>query len=192
MTRALPLLFVLVFLPGIVFGQSAGSQSDAKSLPTVRASVVEVGLGTKLMQVASIAFNPRQRNTHWPLFAYPVRDVFSSRTCDSFSGTPLEGEVAFVRPENLNGSTPSTFLGVQIRDTAQIRDICESTNYSATLQNLLPSGLGTRIGDWYLLSERPLQHIESRFRTSMVPVDIGVGNGALPSVTEGESPQSRQ
>ena len=183
MTWALPLLFVLMLVPGIAFGQSAAAPGDAMSLPTVRASVVNVGLGTKLMQVASIAFNPKQRNTHWPLFAYPVSAVFSSRTCDSFASTPLEGEVAFVRPENPNGSIPSTFLGIRIRDTDLIRDVCQSSNRTETLQNLLPPGLERLSGDWYLLSERPLRHIESSYRTNLFPVDLGTDSGISPSLT---------
>ena len=191
MTQMLTLLSILAFLPGFVFGQSAGAPSEPQSFPTVMASKVEVGLGTKLMQVASIALNPWQRNTHWPLFAYPVKTVFSSRKCNSFSGITLGGEVAFVRPNDPRKKTPRKFLGIQIRDASQIQDICKSDNHSETLQNLLSLKTETGI-DWYLLSERPLQHIESSFRTSMVPFDVGADNGNTPSVTESEAPQSGQ
>jgi hypothetical protein len=194
MTRALPLLVVLMFLPGIVFGQSTDTPSDLRSFPTVRASEVEVGLGTRLMQVASIAFNPEQRNTHWPLFAYPVDAVFSSRACDSFAGTPVETEAAFVRPDEpgVGESTARIFLGIRIRDASQFRDICESENYPATLRGLLPVEYRADADDWYLLSERPLKHIESSFRTSMVPVDAGADKSHAPSVTEIETLQSQR
>lgn len=85
-------------LPGIGFGQSVDALKKDEPYQIVSASRVEVGRGIRLMQVASIAFNPSQRNTHWPLFAYPVKEVFSSRTCESFTNTPFEGEVAFVHP----------------------------------------------------------------------------------------------
>jgi len=146
------------------------------------------------MQVASIALNPRQRNTHWPLFAYPVSSVFSSRTCDSFASAPLEGTVAFVRPENssVSESVARTFLGIQIRDASQIRDICNSETGLMTLGRLLPAENGITVDDWYLLSERPLRHMESSFRTNMVPVDLDAGNGNTVGITENETSRAQQ
>ena len=190
MIRAFSFLLVLVFLPGIALGQSIANLSDPGSFSTVRAKEVEVGLGTKLMQVASIAFNPSQRNTYWPSFAYPVDTVFTSRTCDSFADALNRGTIAFVHPDNPAASAPRTFLGIRIHEASQIYDICDSGNYSARLQNLLSPENGSRINDWYLLSERPLQHIESSFRARMVTDGADTNNGSIPGVTGVEIPQS--
>lgn len=177
MMRMLPFLLALLFLPEIAEGQSADIPNDSESLPIVRATEVEVGLGSKLLQVASIAFNPTQRNTHWPHFAYPLDAVFASRTCDSFSEALMNGKVAFVRPENSDVGSKRTFLGVQIPDASHIRDLCASPDYSETLQNLLTIESNSSVQNWYLLSERPLRHIESSFRTRMVPLGVDVDNG---------------
>lgn len=188
MTRSL--LFALVLLPRIVFGQSDGAPGYPVPTSAVEAIEVEVGLGTKLMQVASIAFDPWQRNAHWPLFAYPVGEVFGSRPCDSFANTPLEGDVAFVFPESSNTNSPTRFQGFQIHQASQIRDICNSRDHATELRRLLGSGHGTHNDEWYLLSERPLRHIRSSFRTNIVSVSDDAGNGNAPGATESETPQS--
>ena len=157
-----------------MFGQSAGTTSERGSFQNIQVGEVEVGFGIKLMQAASIALNPRQRNTHWPLFAYPVKEVFDNRECTSFADTPLEGEVAFVRKIEADSSTnyEPLITGIRIHDASDIRDICESDEYSEMLRQL--AGFEQVDGDWYLLSERPLQHIASSFRTSTLPIDVGV------------------
>ena len=188
MTRSL--LFALVLLPRITFGQSDVAPSYPVSAPAVEAIKVEVGLGTKLMQVASIAFDPWQRNTHWPLFAYPVGEVFESRPCESFANAPLEGDVAFVFPESSGTNAPSKFQGFQIRQASQIRDICNSEDHATELRRLLGSGHGTHNDEWYLLSERPLRHLRSSFRTNMIPVNDDAGNGNALGATESETPRS--
>ena len=173
MTRSL--LFVLVLLPRIAFGQSDVTSSHPVPILAVEAVEVEVGLGTKLVQVASIAFDPWQRNTRWPLFAYPVEEVFKSRPCESFANAPLEGDVAFVFPENSSANSPSRFQGFRIRQASQIRDICSSQDHATELRRLLGFGPGTNNDEWYLLSERPLRHIRSSFRTNMVPANDDSG-----------------
>ena len=183
MTRTLALLPILVLLPGFVFGQPAGASSERGSMQNVQVGEVEVGFGMKLMQAASIALNPMQRNTHWPLFAYPANEVFENRECNSFADTPLEGEVAFVQKIEAGNSTDSEPLitGIRIQDASDIRDICESADYSEMLRQL--AGFKQVDGDWYLLSERPLQHVASSFRTSAFTVSVGVNNGNPPNVT---------
>lgn len=183
MTRALPTLLLLVSLPSLALGQSHGILNEPDSLTTIRANEVEVGLGTKLMQVVSIAFNPWQHNTDWPLFAYPVSNVFSSRTCDSLTAS-LAGEVAFVRPASLIvQDKPREFLGIQIDNVSQLLRICDSGNHVKSLQDLLPNGIAGSTKEWYLLSERPLKNIESSFRTSSISNDPTAAN-RITNVTE--------
>lgn len=183
------LLFALVLLPRIAFGQSS-----------VVAEEIEVGLGTHLMQVASIAFNPWQRNTRWPLFAYPVDEVFGSRRCDSFGDGLPEGNLAFVYPDNASERSQRIFRGVR-SDQTMLIEICNTENedYALALRNLLSSSdtqenlSGTQdMSTWYLLSERPLQHLRSSFRTNLVPLDVGESESIAPDAVQDEPPQSTQ
>ena len=73
MKCTLILLPILVLLPGFVIGQSAGVPSERGSFQNIQVGEVEVGFGIKLMQAASIALNPRQRNTHWPTLCLSVK-----------------------------------------------------------------------------------------------------------------------
>lgn len=163
-------LFVLIFLPSLAFGQSDDAVNAADPLrgsyQGVIAKQVEVGFAAKLMQAASIAFNPSQRNTHWPLFAYPVDEVPSSRSCNRPPNAPLEGEVALVRP----GSSEE-FLGIRIHDASLFGEICSSGRDPEILEMLLYSTHGmekfSETDELYLLSERPLRDIRSSFRTNL-------------------------
>lgn len=92
----------------------------------VQANQIEVGLGTRLLQAASIAFNPWQQNTRWPLYAYSVEDVRDIRGCDNFRDVPVGHEMAFVSRVS---DTPaaSRYIGVQVNEAREIQHICSQT-----------------------------------------------------------------
>ena len=104
----------------------------------VQANQIEVGLGTRLLQAASIAFNPWQQNTRWPLYAYSVEDVRTTRGCDNFRDVPVGHELAFISPVG-DAQTASRYIGVQVSEAGEIRHRCSQTRgaFAQDLDELL-------------------------------------------------------
>lgn len=168
MIRAL--LLALFLLPRVAFGQSADVPSGA-AWPEIKAIEVKVGLGSRLLQVASIAFDPWQRNAHWPMFAYSANAPELEQICEYLHGTAIKGDMAFVYEDSSGQSDePSLrrFQGVRIDSTSQIGTICDNRNTDTALHTLLGLNSDSTSDGLYFLSERPFRHIESSFRTSIV------------------------
>ena len=120
--RRFPALLLLI-LPALAHGQLGEQIDRSLGQQVVEANEIDVGLGTRLLQAASLAFNPRQENTRWPLFAYSFDDVLSTRTCDSFGDIPAGDEFAFVSAAS-DVEMMRKLIGVQVDEAEEIRDVC--------------------------------------------------------------------
>ncbi len=114
---------VLLFLSAIVFGQEESFGLDFERTSIVKATEVEVDSITRFIEAIYTVFDPLHKNADFPLYAYDLDDVIRARPCDSFGDVPENHQFAFVSSVSQDRETKE-YLGVQVTEAAQIRDIC--------------------------------------------------------------------
>ena len=91
----------------------------------VRGTEANIGPVASMLEAFSRAFNPRQDNARWPLYAYDV-DEPTLGLCGSYShGLSAHGPAFVTRVSSglLDGSP--RYMGIQIGDEHEFQNICE-------------------------------------------------------------------
>ena len=120
---------VLLLLPAIALGQEKTITIDPKRTSVVEATEAEVDAITRLLEAAYTAVDPLHKHVDFPLYAYDMDAVLAARSCDSFNDVPADHQFAFVSPVSQDEQA-KRYLGVQVTQAAQIRQICNSIGRS--------------------------------------------------------------
>ena len=186
---------LLFLVPGLALAQEDADKFIRTPGEVVQANQIEVGLLARLLQAASIAFNPWQQNTRWPLYAYRVMDVRTIRGCENFHDVPVGHELAFVSPVGGDARTASRYIGVQVSEAGEIRHRCNQTGdvFAQDLDELLSitearaenlkSGTFERTARQPLSGSKQLE-CERPFMTGTLHLDtLGTGSGSASAAT---------
>ena len=95
----------------------------------VEANRVELGPLERFVERSYKFITPGQPVPNYPAYAYPMAEVLSSRSCDSFKDAPTKSEIAFVsaldQPE-----AASDYIGIRAANAAALSELCSAIKES--------------------------------------------------------------
>ncbi len=127
MIRHLPPALLLAAATAL--GQETTIAIDPPSPDIVEAKKVELGPIGRFVENAYKYVTPGEPVPNYPGFAYPMTEVLSNRSCDSFGNAPLENDIAFVSPIDQSEDT-SQFLGVRASTRSKFYELCSAIKES--------------------------------------------------------------
>lgn len=129
MIRNLAATLLLVSMAGAAADERVVKMhAHPPSMAIVEATETQLDPISRFVETVYGLVTPLQPAPNYPMYAYPMTEVLSNRSCDSFSDLPATQVFAFVAP--IQTEEGSHYLGLRATGADEIHEVCKDIENS--------------------------------------------------------------